>query len=62
MSGYDVEDLARDAMRVPIIAERINQSVQQMGEAINKLEEYLDASAPDISIKHKEENENVDEV
>jgi hypothetical protein len=60
--GYDVEDLARDAMRVPIIAEQINQSVQQMGEVINKFEEYLDASAPDISIKHKEEKENVDEV
>jgi hypothetical protein len=60
--GYDVEDLARDAMRVPIIAEQINQSVQQMGEVINKFEEYLDASAPVISIKHKEEKENVDEV
>lgn len=60
--SYDVEDLARDAMRVPIIAEQINQSVQQMGEVINKFEEYLDASAPDISIKHKEEKENVDEV
>ena len=56
---YDVEDLARDAMRVPI--KQFDDSVKHISEVINQLDAYLNAIEPDVT-NNKEEEENVNEV
>lgn len=56
---YDPEDLARDAMRVPII--QLDDSVKHIGEVLKQVDAYLNAVAPDVT-NNKEDKENVDEV
>lgn len=50
----ETDRLARDAS-LPIIAYKIDQSVDQLGKIINDFGKYLDDTAPDIS-NNKEDN------
>ena len=50
----EIDRLARDAS-LPIIADKINQSVDRLGKIINDFGKYLDDTAPDIS-NNKEDN------
>ena len=50
----ETDRLARDAS-LPIIADKINQSVDRLGKIINDFGKYLDDTAPDIS-NNKEDN------
>jgi hypothetical protein len=51
----ETDRLARDAS-LPIIADRINQSVDRLGKIINDFGKYLDNTAPDISTKEDKDN------
>lgn len=50
----ETDRLARDAL--PIIADRITQSVDRLGVIINDFGKYLDDTAPDVSTKEDKDN------
>lgn len=50
----ETDRLARDAS-LPIIADKINQSVDRLGKIINDFGKYLDDNTPDI-LNNKEDN------
>ena len=58
MASEETDRLARDAS-LPIIADKINQSVDRLGKIINDFGKYLDDTAPDIS--NNKENNDVNE-
>jgi hypothetical protein len=51
----ETDRLARDAS-LPIIANRITESVDRLGAIINEFGKYLDDIAPDISTKEDKDN------
>ena len=53
----ETDRLARDAS-LPIIADNINKSVDQLGKIINDFGKYLDDTAPDISNNKEDKDVN----